>query len=143
MAPELMRRVGATTALVEYAGPVGRRFCTAMEVLPWNAARSFVLTFAVFNLACAGSSAAPDCTVTRTQCEAAPCSGWVNIEFTVKRSGAVSEPKVLSACPLDLFDEAALQAVSKWQYKPASDDRRGVRVRLDFELPANDAKPEE
>ncbi len=65
--------------------------------------------------------------------------GWVDVEFTVSRSGRVVEPRVLAADPPRVFDQAALEAVLKWKYRPkveggVSVNRPGVRVRIRFEL---------
>ncbi len=43
--------------------------------------------------------------------------GWVKIEFTVQTDGSVDNPVVISAEPEEIFDEAALTAISKWRFK--------------------------
>ena len=62
---------------------------------------------------------------------------FVILEFTVTPGGEVADPVVIQSQPSGTFDRAALEAVSKWRYKPLYKDgeavaRRGVRVRLDF-----------
>ena len=61
--------------------------------------------------------------------------GWVLVEFNVTDEGHVSRPEVVEAQPPDLFDEATLEAVSKWRFKPRVKDGQRVgqantRVRI-------------
>lgn len=44
--------------------------------------------------------------------------GWVKIEFTVSPAGTVTNANVIGASPLGIFDEAALDAIKRWQFKP-------------------------
>jgi protein TonB len=44
--------------------------------------------------------------------------GWVKVEFTVTAQGTVSNPAVVAAEPSDTFDEAALDAVARFRFKP-------------------------
>lgn len=70
---------------------------------------------------------------------------WVQLEFSTDASGAVYEPNVVDHCVYsqgtsgkdcdaksDLFDEAALTAISKWTYE--SEARKGVQTVLRFQL---------
>lgn len=43
--------------------------------------------------------------------------GWVKIEFTIKTDGSVANAVVVGAEPADIFDDAALTAISKWKFK--------------------------
>ena len=45
--------------------------------------------------------------------------GWVEVEFTVTADGSVSNARVVDAEPRRVFDRAAIEAVSRWQFKPA------------------------
>ena len=45
-------------------------------------------------------------------------SGEVVLQYLVDEHGIVVDPHVIDSTPPDVFDEAALQAVSQWQYKP-------------------------
>lgn len=45
--------------------------------------------------------------------------GWVEVEFTVGMDGTVTDAHVLESQPGHLFDQAALRAVTRWEYKPA------------------------
>ena len=65
--------------------------------------------------------------------------GWVRLEFTVSRSGAVLNPRVIAASPEGYFEKAALKAIAGWKYRPRVVDGKavitpGVRVVLNFEL---------
>lgn len=71
--------------------------------------------------------------------ERAGFEGWVDVEFTILRSGRVVEPRVLAAEPPRVFDQSAVAAVLKWKYRPKVEGgvpvrRPGVRVRIRFEL---------
>jgi TonB family protein len=43
--------------------------------------------------------------------------GWVKVEFTVQTDGSVDNAVVVSSEPEDIFDDAALTAISKWKFK--------------------------
>ena len=44
--------------------------------------------------------------------------GFVLLEFTVTRTGAVRDPKVVEASPPGVFDRAAMEAALKFKYRP-------------------------
>ncbi|UPG91134.1 energy transducer TonB [Luteibacter aegosomaticola] len=64
--------------------------------------------------------------------------GWVDVELTVGADGVVSNVNVVDAQPKHIFDRSAIDAVSKWEFKPAM--RNGepmtvtLRRRLQFNL---------
>jgi protein TonB len=64
--------------------------------------------------------------------------GWVDVEVTVGADGGVANVAVVDSQPKHVFDRAAIDAVSKWAYKPAM--RNGepttvtLRRRLQFNL---------
>lgn len=65
--------------------------------------------------------------------------GYVVVEFVVSTLGTVENPKVIDANPPNIFDNAALRAVSKFKYKPKMVDGKpvavpGVRNIIRFEL---------
>lgn len=66
-------------------------------------------------------------------------SGWVDIAFTVNADGSVSNVHVTDAQPRRVFDRAAIEAVSKWKFKPALINGVPTAVvlqrRIDFTLP--------
>jgi TonB family protein len=66
-------------------------------------------------------------------------SGWVELEFTVKTDGSVGDVVVVNSSPARIFDEAAIDAVRKWRYRPVQrdgqtvDQRAKLRVRFALE----------
>jgi protein TonB len=64
--------------------------------------------------------------------------GWVDVELTVGTDGAVSNVTVVDSQPKHVFDRSAMDAVGRWQFKPAM--RNGepmavtLRRRLQFNL---------
>lgn len=65
--------------------------------------------------------------------------GWVEVEFTISKTGTVKNPMVLNSNPSSIFDREALKAIRKWKYQPKIEDgeaveRPGVKVRLKFDL---------
>ncbi len=65
--------------------------------------------------------------------------GWVLLKFDIGPSGNVQNAKVVESDPPRIFDEAALNAVKKWKYKPQVREgkpltTRGITVRLTFKL---------
>ncbi len=64
--------------------------------------------------------------------------GWVKVEFTITENGTVKDAVVVESQPSDVFDQAALQAIAKWKFKPKVIDgenfeQRAVQV-LQFKL---------
>lgn len=65
--------------------------------------------------------------------------GYVVVEFTVNETGAVIDPVVIEASPEGIFEQAALDAVVKFKYKPRVINGEptpvaGVQNRITFEL---------
>ncbi len=65
--------------------------------------------------------------------------GHVLLEFTVTKTGAVDNPRVIESVPPGIFDRAAVQAALKFKYKPKvvngeGLDVPGVRNLIKFEL---------
>lgn len=46
--------------------------------------------------------------------------GWVEVTFTITPEGNVDDVKVVDAEPRHVFDRAAVEAVSRWKYQPAT-----------------------
>ena len=65
-------------------------------------------------------------------------SGWVDLQFVVKPDGSVSDVIITGAEPVGLFEQAAVDAVKKWRYKPVERDGHAVdqraRLRMKFAL---------
>ena len=67
--------------------------------------------------------------------------GWVVVQFTITPQGTVKDAKVVDGEPKGMFDDAAINAVSRWKYNPkvqegVAVERRGVQVKLTFKLTA-------
>jgi len=65
--------------------------------------------------------------------------GYVLVEFTVTKTGSVTDPRVIRAEPPNVFERAALAAVLKFKYKPRVIDGEpidvpGVQNLIRFEL---------
>lgn len=43
--------------------------------------------------------------------------GWVKVEFTIQTDGSVADAVVVASEPENIFDEAALTAIGKWEFK--------------------------
>ena len=70
--------------------------------------------------------------------------GYVLVEFTVAPNGRVENAEVVQSEPAGVFDQAALDAVAKFRYKPRVEDgvavaSHGIRNRITFELPDDGA----
>jgi periplasmic protein TonB len=65
--------------------------------------------------------------------------GWVQVQFTISETGSVIDAIVVDSSPKNVFDEAALKAISRWRYNPKVEgavavQRKGVQTILRFEL---------
>lgn len=65
--------------------------------------------------------------------------GFVIVEFTVAKNGAVKNPTVVDAQPEGIFEKAALEAASKFKYKARVVDGEpvevaGVQNKITFKL---------
>ncbi len=56
--------------------------------------------------------------------------GWVDVSYTVDRSGRVVDARVIDAHPTHMFDVAALSAVRHWEFKPAQVDGHPVAQKV-------------
>jgi TonB family protein len=65
-------------------------------------------------------------------------SGWVELQFMVRADGAVSDVTIVGAEPVGIFEQAAVDAVKRWRYKPMQSDGHAVdqraRLRMKFAL---------
>ncbi len=52
--------------------------------------------------------------------------GWVEVQFTVSKTGSVSQARVTRAFPQEIFDLAALAAIRQWKYIPRVVDGKEV-----------------
>lgn len=72
------------------------------------------------------------------QAEAAAVEGYVVLPLLIDDSGAVERVEVDESVPAGIFDDAAIDAVRQWRFKPARHQGRSVRVwskqRVRFDL---------
>lgn len=73
---------------------------------------------------------------------AAALTGEVTLALTVTPHGTVEAPRVTSAQPAGVFEQSALEAISRWRY-PADPDRatQEVTVTLHFQPPRTSPQP--
>ncbi len=73
-----------------------------------------------------------------TSARARGLGGWVDVQFTIKSDGTTSDPSIVGAQPVGIFEQAAVDAVRKWHYRPIVRDGQTVdqpvRVRVRFSL---------
>jgi protein TonB len=65
--------------------------------------------------------------------------GSVLVQFTISVTGAVKDPIVIRANPANVFNDAAIAAISRWRYNPRvvngqAVERVGVQTEIRFEL---------
>lgn len=60
--------------------------------------------------------------------------GHVQVAFTIKPDGSVSAPRLISANPEGVFDEAAIAAARRWRFEPGATPVTTNRV-VNFTLP--------
>lgn len=61
--------------------------------------------------------------------------GFVEVEFVIQRNGSVdgSSIRVTNAQPRRVFDDAAREAIARWQFEPSQQLRRATQ-RIEFQL---------
>lgn len=64
--------------------------------------------------------------------------GWVEVQFTITADGKVADAKVARSEPGRMFDQAALESVRRWTFKPRMVDGKPVAEqatrRIEFKL---------
>jgi periplasmic protein TonB len=55
--------------------------------------------------------------------------GWVRLEIVVTTEGTVRDAKVIEASPKLTFDQAALEAIRRWRFKPTYKNGQAVEQR--------------
>lgn len=55
--------------------------------------------------------------------------GIVTVEFTITRDGSVIDPSVVQAAPPSVFNQAALQAIRRWKFRPKFVEGKAVQRR--------------
>ncbi|MEP7312008.1 MAG: energy transducer TonB, partial [Pseudomonadota bacterium] len=61
-------------------------------------------------------------------------NGWVELEFTVARDGAVRDIVVTASEPKEMFENSAVSAVRKWRYAPVMLQGQPVEQRAKVRL---------
>ena len=71
--------------------------------------------------------------------------GFVDVQFLITREGTVENITISNASPADIFDRAAIAAVSAWRYNPRVVEGQPVaspeQVRVEFKLDPQAAAP--
>jgi len=78
------------------------------------------------------------------EARAAGTEGYVVVRYDVDAAGRVINPTVVEAQPAGVFDAAAIETVSSWQFRPARPGSQpqvieGVRSRVEFSMRAAEA----
>ena len=55
--------------------------------------------------------------------------GWVIVSFTVTTDGSVRNPRIVQSNPKGIFDQSAINAVTKFKYKPRMVAGQAVKVQ--------------
>ncbi|WP_185962574.1 energy transducer TonB [Thalassomonas sp. M1454] len=63
--------------------------------------------------------------------------GWVKLSFSINRQGKAEDIVIIDSEPELIFDQAAIDALHRWKYKPMIEKgktvkQEGLSVRLDF-----------
>lgn len=65
-------------------------------------------------------------------------NGWVDVRFVVRGDGSVGDAAIVGAEPVGIFEQAALEAVHRWRYRPVVRDGQAVSqsalVRVRFAM---------
>ncbi|HEV7778518.1 MAG TPA: energy transducer TonB [Luteibacter sp.] len=56
--------------------------------------------------------------------------GWVDVEFTVDGGGKVGGVNIVDSQPKHVFDRAAIDAVSRWEFQPATRNGEAMPVTM-------------
>lgn len=67
--------------------------------------------------------------------------GYVVVRYDVDAEGRVRNARVVDAVPPGVFEESALQAVSRWRFRPPAETEgpvTGLESRLEFSLEGAD-----
>lgn len=66
--------------------------------------------------------------------EAAQIEGRVVLSVTIMPDGSVTNIRVVRSSPPGVFENAAVQSVSRWKYRPSGVVRTNVLIEIDFVL---------
>jgi TonB family protein len=163
---------GLTTALQELAQRLVVNARLAVELKQYDAARNWLSDASAVGLSPAESSAVAkdiDDAVNQQQllasvlpanqltsvkivppvyppkAERAATEGWVELDFTVTDNGRVQDIAVHAANPENIFDAAAIAALTQWRYQPVLKEGKPIaqraRIRIRFSLAADPSRP--
>ena len=114
--------------------------------------RALAISTLIISIACAGSSAAQGNRRSQSAPEQAPpaasdapqesagtvLEGSVLLEFTIAADGTTKDIVVVESSPPGVLDQAAVEALAKWRYKPKIENgqpvERRVETRIVFKL---------
>lgn len=60
--------------------------------------------------------------------------GRVVLSITIMPDGSVRDIRVVNARPVNVFEDSAIQSVSRWRYRPSNVIRTNVIVEIDYVL---------
>lgn len=60
--------------------------------------------------------------------------GYVTLSYKVAKDGSVQNVKVTESSPPQVFDSAAVEAVSKWEFAHKDSKKNHQKIRLNFSL---------
>ncbi|ABA57129.1 energy transducer TonB [Nitrosococcus oceani] len=66
--------------------------------------------------------------------------GSVTVAFIITKEGSVRDPKVIESHPSGIFEQAALQAIKRWKFKPKQIEGQLVEQRATQEIEFNLAR---
>jgi TonB family protein len=58
--------------------------------------------------------------------------GSVTMSFSINTDGSISDIKVIAATPKDVFNDAAITALSQWQYAKLDQQLTDIKTKFDF-----------
>jgi protein TonB len=60
--------------------------------------------------------------------------GWVKVSFTITEHGRIDNPSVVSSRPRQVFDQAALDAIMQWRFRPKMVNGKPVQTNAIQEI---------
>ena len=60
--------------------------------------------------------------------------GWVKVSFTITEQGRIENPAIVSSRPRQIFDQAALEAIAKWRFRPKMVNGKPVQTNAIQEI---------
>jgi protein TonB len=60
--------------------------------------------------------------------------GWVKVSFTITEQGRIENPAIVSSRPRQIFDQAALEAIVQWRFRPRMVNGKPVQTNAVQEI---------